>query len=166
MRGGERCRFRGAIGISQLDLMGFSIGRNIAPRRLRLRHPGRSGRLILVGTARPRRRPHRRDPGYAQHGALTDPAQPGKAQSRVTFICSFARQRRAKRPEDVWAPAARDERKTSTCSQVGTDEWRRNGRRSPNGVTTTRRAVHANKASGQPTLIVNGHKRLRVPTIN
>src|SRR5258708_7817496 len=41
--------FVGALGISQIDLLGFSIGGYIA-QTLTIRHPGLIRRLILVGT--------------------------------------------------------------------------------------------------------------------
>jgi pimeloyl-ACP methyl ester carboxylesterase len=114
-----------ALGLSQVDLLGFSIGGYIA-QTLTLRHPELIRRLILVGTG-PRAGEPPQDPRYAEYGSLTDPT-PGKAHSRHSFICSFALRRRASSP--------------------------------------ARRSGRDGKAITQPTLVVNGHNDIMVPTVN
>src|SRR3984893_16035858 len=56
--------FVGALGISQIDLLGFSIGGYIA-QTLTIRHPGLIRRLILVGTG-PRTGEPPQAPKYAE----------------------------------------------------------------------------------------------------
>src|SRR5258708_19084298 len=60
-----------ALGFSQVDLLGFSIGGYIA-QALTIRHPELIRRLILVGTG-PRAGEPPPDPKYAEYGGLTDP---------------------------------------------------------------------------------------------
>src|SRR5260221_4388229 len=63
--------FVGALGLSQIDLLGFSIGGYIA-QTLTVRHPELIRRLILAGTG-PRAGEPPQDPKYAEYGGLTDP---------------------------------------------------------------------------------------------
>jgi pimeloyl-ACP methyl ester carboxylesterase len=63
--------FVGALGLSQIDLLGFSIGGYIA-QALTVRHPELIRRLILAGTG-PRAGEPPQDPKYAEYGSLTDP---------------------------------------------------------------------------------------------
>src|SRR6202167_1664909 len=63
--------FVGALGLSQIDLLGFSIGGYIA-QTLTIRHPRLIRRVILVGTG-PRAGEPPQDPKYAEYGSLTDP---------------------------------------------------------------------------------------------
>src|SRR4029077_4804015 len=60
-----------ALGLSQIDLLGFSIGGYIA-QALTMRHPELIRRLILAGTG-PRAGESPQDPKYAEYGGLTDP---------------------------------------------------------------------------------------------
>src|SRR6202795_1096822 len=76
-----------ALGLSQIDLLGFSIGGYIA-QTLTVRHPELIRRLLLVGLL------HRAgeiltDPKYADFGALTDP-KTGQAPLE-TFLYLFFR---------------------------------------------------------------------------
>jgi pimeloyl-ACP methyl ester carboxylesterase len=63
--------FVGALGLSQIDLLGFSIGGYIA-QTLTVRHPELIRRLILAGTGQRAGEPPQ-DPKYAEYGSLTDP---------------------------------------------------------------------------------------------
>src|ERR1700688_1327727 len=63
--------FAGALGFSQVDLLGFSIGGYIA-QTLALRRPQLIRRLILAGTG-PRAGEPSQDSKYGEYGALTDP---------------------------------------------------------------------------------------------
>ena len=63
--------FVGALGLSHVDVLGFSIGGYIA-QALTLRHPALVKRLMLVGTG-PRAGEPPTDPKYSQYGTSTDP---------------------------------------------------------------------------------------------
>src|SRR5258705_4201988 len=63
--------FMAALGLSQIDLLGFSIGGYIA-QTLTIRHPELIRRLILAGTG-PRAGEPPQDPKYAEYGGLTHP---------------------------------------------------------------------------------------------
>ena len=63
--------FVGVLGLSKIDLLGFSIGGYIA-QALAIKHPELIRRLILVGTG-PRAGEPPQDPKYAEYGGLTDP---------------------------------------------------------------------------------------------
>src|ERR1700681_3913245 len=79
--------FVGALGLSQVDLLGFSIGGYIA-QTLTICHPELIRRLILVGTG-PRAGDPSQDPKYAEYGGLTDPKT---GQSPLeTFLYLFFR---------------------------------------------------------------------------
>jgi pimeloyl-ACP methyl ester carboxylesterase len=67
--------FVGAVGLAQIDLLGFSIGGYIA-QTLALRRPELIRRLILAGTG-PRAGEPPQDPKYGEYAALTD-AESGK----------------------------------------------------------------------------------------
>src|SRR3984893_12194462 len=62
--------FIGALGLAQVDLLGFSIGGYIA-QTLALRRPELIRRLILAGTG-PRAGEPPEDPKYGEYAALTD----------------------------------------------------------------------------------------------
>src|SRR6202171_4093980 len=64
--------FIGALGLSLIDVLGFSIGGYVA-QALALRHPTIVRRLVLVGTG-PRGGEPSEDPKAAEYGASTDPA--------------------------------------------------------------------------------------------
>src|SRR5260370_32467432 len=63
--------FVAALGLSQIDLLGFSIGGYIA-QTLTIRLPELIRRLIMEGTG-PRAGEPPQDPKYAEYGGLTDP---------------------------------------------------------------------------------------------
>src|SRR5712672_3086243 len=64
--------FIGALGLSHVDFLGFSIGGYVA-QALCLRHPAVVRRLLLVGTG-PRGGEPSHDPKTGEYGASTDPA--------------------------------------------------------------------------------------------
>jgi pimeloyl-ACP methyl ester carboxylesterase len=154
--------FVGALGLSQIDLLGFSIGGYIA-QTLTIRHPQLIRRLILVGTG-PRAGEPPQDPKYAEFGALTDPKT---GQSPLeTFLYLFFRPsetsqsagkvfwaRRHARKEDVDVPTSAQ---TMAAQRSAITEWRqKRGER-----------FAELKAITQPTLVVTGHNDIMVPTIN
>ena len=154
--------FVGALRLSQIDLLGFSIGGYIA-QTLAMRHPGLIRRLILVGTG-PRAGEPPQDPGYAQYGAMTDP-QTGQSPIE-TYLYLFFRPsetsqgagkmfwaRRHTRKEDVDVSTSAQ---TMAGQRAAITEWRQ-----PRGER-----FEELKAITQPTLVVNGHSDIMVPTIN
>jgi len=154
--------FIGALGLSQIDLLGFSIGGYIA-QTLAMRHPELIRRLILVGTG-PRAGEPPQDAGYAQYAAMTDP-QTGQSPIE-TYLYLFFRPseasqasgkvfwaRRHARKEDVDVSTSTQ---TMAAQRAAITEWRQ-----PRGER-----FEELKAIIQPTLVVNGHSDIMVPTIN
>jgi pimeloyl-ACP methyl ester carboxylesterase len=154
--------FIGALGLSQIDLLGFSIGGYIA-QTLAMRHPELIRRLILVGTG-PRAGEPPQDAGYAQYAAMTDP-QTGQSPIE-TYLYLFFRPseasqasgkvfwaRRHARKEDVDVATSTQ---TMAAQRAAITEWRQ-----PRGER-----FEELKAIIQPTLVVNGHSDIMVPTIN
>jgi pimeloyl-ACP methyl ester carboxylesterase len=154
--------FIGALGLSQIDLLGFSIGGYIA-QTLAMRHPELIRRLILVGTG-PRAGEPPQDAGYGQYGAMTDP-QTGQSPIE-TYLYLFFRPsqasqaagkvfwaRRHTRKEDVDVSTSTQ---TMAAQRAAITEWRQ-----PRGER-----FEELKAIIQPTLVVNGHSDIMVPTIN
>jgi pimeloyl-ACP methyl ester carboxylesterase len=151
-----------ALGLSEIDLLGFSIGGYIA-QMLTIRHPGLIRRLVLVGTG-PRAGEPPQDPKYAEYGGLTDP-KTGQAPLEV-FLYLFFRPsetsqsagqafwaRRHARKEDVDAPTSAQ---TMAAQRSAITEWRQ-----PRGERFAELKVIT-----QPTLVVNGHNDIMVPTVN
>jgi pimeloyl-ACP methyl ester carboxylesterase len=87
----------GALGLAQLDLLGFSIGGYIA-QTLALRRPELIRRRILAGTG-PRAGEPSLDPKYGEYGALTDP-ETGKVPIEAFLYLFF-------RPSETSQAAAR-----------------------------------------------------------
>src|ERR1700736_2615212 len=154
--------FVGALGLSQVDLLGFSIGGYIT-QTLTVRHPELIRRLILAGTG-PRAGEPPQDPKYAEYGGLTDPKtgqSPLEAFLYLFFRPSEASQsagkifwaRRHARKENVDVPTSAQ---TMAAQRAAITEWRQ-----------TRGERYAElKVITQPTLVVNGHNDIMVPTIN
>src|ERR1700688_2988378 len=154
--------FVGALGLTQIDLLGFSIGGYIA-QTLTVRHPELIRRLILAGTG-PRAGEPPQDTKYAEYGGLTDP-KPGQAPlAPFLYLCfrpsetsQFAGKafwaRRHARKEDVDVPTSAQ---TMAAQRAAITEWRQ-----PRGERFAEL-----KAIEQPTLVVNGHHDIMVPTIN
>jgi pimeloyl-ACP methyl ester carboxylesterase len=154
--------FIGALGLAQIDLLGFSIGGYIA-QTLALRRPELIRRLILAGTG-PRAGEPPQDPKYGEYGALTDPetgAVPIEAFLYLFFRPSETSQaaarafcaRRHVRKEDVDPPTSAQ---TMAAQRAALTEWRQ-----PRGERFAEL-----KAIKQPTLVVNGDNDIMVPTIN
>src|SRR5258705_84536 len=154
--------FIGALGLAQIDLLGFSIGGYIA-QPLALRRPELIRRLILAGTG-PRAGEPPQDPKYGEYAALTD-AESGKVPIEA-FLYLFFRPsetsqaaarafwaRRHMRKEDVDPPTSAQ---TMAAQRAAITEWRQ-----PRGERFAEL-----KAIKQPTLVVNGHNDIMVPTIN
>jgi pimeloyl-ACP methyl ester carboxylesterase len=151
-----------ALGFSQIDLLGFSIGGYVA-QSLTIRHPELIRRLILVGSG-PRAGESPQDPKYAEYAGLTDPKT---GQSPLeTFLYLFFRPsdisqsagksfwaRRHARKEDVDVPTSAQ---TMAAQRAAITEWRQ-----PRGERFAEL-----EAITQPTLVVNGHSDIMVPTIN
>jgi pimeloyl-ACP methyl ester carboxylesterase len=154
--------FVGALALSQIDLLGFSIGGYVA-QTLTIRHSELIRRLILVGTG-PRAGVPPQDPKYAEYGGLTDPKT---GQSPLeTYLYLFFRPsetseaagkvfwaRRHARKEDVDVPTAAQ---TMVAQRAAITEWRQ-----PRGERFAEL-----EAITQPTLVVNGNDDIMVPTIN
>jgi len=154
--------FIGALGLAQVDLLGFSIGGYIA-QTLALRRPELIRRLILAGTG-PRAGEPPEDPKYGEYAALTD-SETGKLPIEA-FLYLFFRPsgtsqaagrafwaRRHMRKDDVDPPTSAQ---TMAAQRVAITEWRQ-----PRGERFAEL-----KAIKQPTLVVNGHHDIMVPTIN
>jgi pimeloyl-ACP methyl ester carboxylesterase len=154
--------FIGALRLSQIDLLGFSIGGYIA-QTLAMRHPELIRRLILVGTG-PRAGEPPQDAGYAQYGAMTDP-QTGQSPIETYLYLFFSPSQASQASGKVfWARrhTRKEEVDVSTSTQTmaaqraAITEWRL-----PRGER-----FEELKAITQPTLVVNGHSDIMVPTIN
>jgi pimeloyl-ACP methyl ester carboxylesterase len=154
--------FIGALGLSQVDLLGFSIGGYVA-QALTTYHPKLIRRLILVGTG-PRAGEPPQDAKYAEYGGLTDPKTgqaPLEAFLHLFFRPSETSQfagkafwaRRHARKEDVDVPTSSQ---TMAAQRAAITEWR---------LSRGERFAEL-KAIRQPTLVVNGHNDIMVPTIN
>jgi pimeloyl-ACP methyl ester carboxylesterase len=154
--------FIAALGLSQIDLLGFSIGGYIA-QTLTIRHPELIRRLILAGTG-PRAGEPPQDPKYAEYGGLTDPKT--EQLPLESFLYLFFRPsersqsagrmfwtRRHARKEDVDVSTSAQ---TMAAQRAAITEWRQ-----PRGERFAEL-----KAITQPTLVVNGHNDIMVPTIN
>src|SRR6202163_3724996 len=79
--------FIGALGLAQIDLLGFSIGGYIA-QTLALRRPELIRRLILAGTGPRAGEPPPEDPKYGEYAALTD-AETGKVPIEAFLYLFF-----------------------------------------------------------------------------
>ncbi|MEA2732205.1 MAG: hypothetical protein QOF70_6680 [Acetobacteraceae bacterium] len=151
-----------ALGLPQIDLLGFSIGGYVA-QALVLRHRALVRRLILVGTA-PRGGEPTQDSKYLEWGASTDPAtgEPGldaflylffrpSAASRAAAQAFW--ERRHLRKVDADRPTTPQ---TMSAQRTAIADWRKiHGERFAQlrGIT-------------QPTLVVNGSHDVMVPTVN
>jgi len=154
--------FVGALGLSHVDVLGFSIGGYIA-QALTLRHPALVKRLMLVGTG-PRAGEPPTDPKYSQYGTSTDP-RTGEAGLEAFLYLFFAPsassqgagrafwERRHLRRKDIDPPSSAQAMKAQLAAIA---EWREvRGER-----------FGELKRIAQPTLVVNGNRDIMVPTIN
>ena len=148
--------FVNALGLPQVDVLGFSIGGYVAQSFV-LRHPHLVRRLVLVGTG-PRNGEPRKDPRISEVAAnpvpasedflflFFSPSEAGQAAGRAFW------ERRHQR-KDADPPSSPQ---TMKAQQEAAMEWRElRGKR------------YADlKSIKQPTLVVNGNDDIMVPTIN
>ena len=154
--------FVAALGLSLIDVLGFSIGGHVA-QNLTLRHPAIVRRLMLVGTG-PRGGEPSQDPKSAEYGASTDP-RTGETGLEA-FLYLFFRpsetsqaagkafwDRRHLRKNDVDPPSSPQ---TMAAQRAAITAWRE--------VRGERYSELKN--IGQPTLVVNGNHDIMIPTVN
>ena len=151
-----------ALGLSQVDVLGFSIGGYVS-QTLALRHRTLVRRMILAATG-PRGGDPSQDPQAAEYAASTDPIT-GES-SLEAFLYLFFRptatsqaagrafwERRQERKKDVDPPSTPQ---TLAAQRAATAEWRQiRGER-----------FSELKDISQPTLVVNGNHDVMIPTIN
>jgi pimeloyl-ACP methyl ester carboxylesterase len=154
--------FARALGLSQVDVIGFSIGGYVT-QTLALRHRALVRRIILVATG-PRGGDPSQDPQAAEYAASTDsitgessleaflylffcPTPTSQAAGRAFW------ERRHLRKTDVDPPSTPQ---TMAAQRAAATEWRQiRGER-----------FSELKDISQPTLVVNGHHDVMIPTIN
>ena len=158
----DAAAFVGALGLSQVDVLGFSIGGYVA-QTLALRHRTLVRRLILAATG-PRGGDPSQDPHAAEYAASTDP-NTGES-SLDAFLYLFFRptatsqaagrafwERRHERKTDVDPPSTAQ---TMAAQRAASTEWRQiRGER-----------FSELKDISQPTLVVNGNHDVMIPTLN
>jgi pimeloyl-ACP methyl ester carboxylesterase len=154
--------FIAELGLSLVDVLGFSIGGYIA-QTLTLRNSAMVRRLMLVGTG-PRAGEPSQDPKSGEYGASTDP-NTGESGLEAFLYLFF--------------------RPSETSQAAGKAFWDRRHLRednvdppsSPQTMAAQRAAITAwQKGRGeryselknieQPTLVVNGNHDIMIPTIN
>jgi pimeloyl-ACP methyl ester carboxylesterase len=149
--------FVSALGISQIDILGFSIGGFIA-QTFTMQHPSLVRRLILVGTG-PRAGQPTQDPKVEQHAQTPDPSLDNflylffapSASSQAAGRAFW--ERRHLRKKDVDPPTSLQ---TMQGQIAALGEWQQiNGERFAELKSIT-----------QPTLVVNGNNDIMIPTIN
>jgi pimeloyl-ACP methyl ester carboxylesterase len=154
--------FVNALGLSQLDLLGFSFGGYVA-QVFTFRHPNVVRRLMLVGTG-PRGGEPPTDPNYRPYATSTDPAT-GEGTLEAFLYLFFSPsprgqaagrafwERRHRRENDIDRPSSPQ---TMSAQSAAITDWRQvRGERFAELRSITR-----------PTLVVNGSKDVMVPTIN
>ena len=153
--------FVNALGVSQPDFLGFSIGGYVA-QAFTSRHPNMVRRLILVGTG-PRGGEPATDPNYRPYATATDPATgegPLEAFLYLFFSPSPRGQaagrafwkRRHRRQHDVDRPSSPQ---TMAAQSAAIADWRE-----------ARGQRFAELGSITPPTVVNGSKDVMIPTIN
>ena len=154
--------FVGALGLTQVDVLGFSIGGYVS-QTLALRHRTLVRRMILAATG-PRGGDPSQDSQAAEYAASTDPIT-GES-SLDAFLYLFFRptatsqaagrafwERRHERKKDVDPPSTPQ---TMAAQRAAATEWRQiRGER-----------FSELKDISQPALVVNGHHDVMIPTIN
>jgi pimeloyl-ACP methyl ester carboxylesterase len=149
--------FVGALGLSMIDVLGFSIGGFIA-QTFTIRHPSLVRRLILVGTG-PRAGQPTQDPRVKQHALTPNPSLAdflylffAPSTSSQTAGQAFW-ERRHLRKTNVDPPTSPQ---TMEAQLAALTEW---------GQVKGERFTEL-KSITQPTLIVNGSNDVMIPTIN
>jgi pimeloyl-ACP methyl ester carboxylesterase len=154
--------FIGALGLSLVDILGFSIGGYIA-QTMALRHPKIIRRLLLVGTG-PRNGEPSSDTNYPPLAASTDPStgETGLDAFLYLFFSPSPRgqtagrafwERRHSRKTDVDVPSSAQ---TMAAQQAARREWLE-----PRGERFAEL-----RSITQPTLVVNGSHDIMIPTVN
>ena len=151
-----------ALGLSLVDVLGFSIGGYVA-QALALRHPAIARRLLLVGTG-PRGGEASQDPKTREYGASTDP-KTGETGLEAFLYLFF-------RPSETSQAAgkafwARRHLRTDGIDPPSTPQTMKAQR----AAISAWSEVHGERYSelkniGQPTLVVNGNHDIMIPTIN
>jgi pimeloyl-ACP methyl ester carboxylesterase len=154
--------FVDALGLEQIDLLGFSIGGYVAQAFTAAR-PQLVRRLILVGTG-PRGGEPATDPNYRRYAMATDPAT-GEGTLEAFLYLFFAPspqgqaagrafwERRHRRQVDADRPSSPQ---TMAAQSAAAADWRQaHGERFAELASIT-----------APTLVVNGNNDVMVPTIN
>lgn len=155
----DAAAFIHALGLTHVDVLGFSIGGYIA-QALTLRHRDLVRRLVLAGT-KPRAgddtdRPPAVNTVATRHEVLTledfrflfFTASPASQAAGERFW-----ERRHQRSIDVDPPTSKQTMQAQAAAIV---EWKR-----PHGAPFADLRTIA-----QPTLVINGHRDIMVPTIN
>jgi pimeloyl-ACP methyl ester carboxylesterase len=158
----DAAAFVRALGLSQVDVLGFSIGGYVS-QTLALRHRPLVRRMMLVATG-PRGGDPSQDPQAATYAASTDPLT-GESGLEA-FLYLFFRptetsqaagrsfwERRHRRKNDVDPPSTPQ---TMAAQTAAATEWR---------LIRGERFSELKDIS-QPTLVVNGHHDVMIPTIN
>jgi pimeloyl-ACP methyl ester carboxylesterase len=154
--------FIGALGLSTVDVFGFSVGGYIA-QTLALRHP-KTVRCLMLSSTGPRGGEISNDPKFREYGDSTDPLT-GES-SLEAFLYLFFRpsptsqaagrafwERRHLRKRDVDPPSTP---KTMAAQRAAITAW--------SNVVGDRYAELS--IISQPTLVVNGNHDIMIPTIN
>jgi len=158
----DAANFVSALGLSTVDVVGFSIGGYIA-QTLALRHSKTVRRLILSSTG-PRGGEPSKDPQYREYGDSTDPAT-GES-SLEAFLYLFFRpsptsqaagkafwERRHLRKHEVDPPSTPQ---TMAAQRAAIIAW---------GKVVGERYADLDNIK-QPTLVVNGNHDIMIPTVN
>jgi pimeloyl-ACP methyl ester carboxylesterase len=149
--------FVGALGLSQIDILGFSIGGFIG-QALTIRHPSLVRRLLLVGTG-PRAGQPTQDPNVKQHAQTPDPSLEDflylffapSASSQAAGRAFW--ERRHLRKKDVDPPTSPQMMEAQLAALT---EW---------GQVKGEQFAELRSIT-QPTMVVNGNNDIMVPTIN